>query len=327
MRLHIKILTTTLLFVSQFLINSASYAQDNYPNKPIRIVVAYPAAGSTDVIARLFGQELSAKLGQPVVIDNKAGAGTLIGTEFVIRAAPDGYTLLMGTPATVITPLLHKTPTYDAIKDLQPISLATTQPMGVLVSNKLGVSSISELVKYAQAHPGKVNFASSGNGSAQHLAAEALNDSAKINMLHIPYKGAGTAINDLVSGRIDVMITSLVGNMMDYVSEGRIKLIATTGPERSGFLPKTPTVAEGGVPNFGIRAWTALFAPANTPPAVIAKLNQAMEAIKKDGVVQKKIESQAMDVTIGSPEEVSKMLSAERDFYGAILKRTNAKLD
>jgi tripartite-type tricarboxylate transporter receptor subunit TctC len=327
MRLHIKILTTTLLFVSQFLVNSASYAQDNYPSKPIRIVVAYPAAGSTDVIARLFGQELSAKLGQPVVIDNKAGAGTLIGTEFVIRAAPDGYTLFMGTPATVITPLLHKTPTYDAIKDLQPISLATTQPMGVLVSNKLGVSSISELVKYAQAHPGKVNFASSGNGSAQHLAAEALNDSAKINMLHIPYKGAGTAINDLVSGRIDVMITSLVGNMMDYVSEGRIKLIATTGPERSGFLPKTPTVAEGGVPNFGIRAWTALFAPANTPPAVIAKLNQAMEAIKKDGVVQKKIESQAMDVTIGSPEEVRKMLSAERDFYGAILKRTNAKLD
>ena len=327
MRLHIKILTTTLLFVSQFLINSASYAQDNYPNKPIRIVVAYPAAGSTDVVARLFGQELSAKLGQPVVIDNKAGAGTLIGTEFVIRAAPDGYTLFMGTPATVITPLLHKTPTYDAIKDLQPISLATTQPMGVLVSNKLGVSSISELVKYAQAHPGKVNFASSGNGSAQHLAAEALNDSAKIDMLHIPYKGAGTAINDLVSGRIDVMITSLVGNMMDYVSEGRIKLIATTGPERSGFLPKTPTVAEGGVPNFGIRAWTALFAPANTPPAVIAKLNQAMEAIKNDGVVQKKIESQAMDVTIGSPEEVRKMLSAERDFYGAILKRTNAKLD
>lgn len=327
MRLHIKILTTTLLFVSQFLINSASYAQDNYPNKPIRIVVAYPAAGSTDVIARLFGQELSAKLGQPVVIDNKAGAGTLIGTEFVIRAAPDGYTLLMGTPATVITPLLHKTPTYDAIKDLQPISLATTQPMGVLISNKLGVSSIQDLVKYAQAHPGKVNFASSGNGSAQHLAAEALNDSAKINMLHIPYKGAGTAINDLVSGRIDVMITSLAGNMMDYVSEGRIKLIATTGPERSGFLPKTPTVTEGGVPNFGIRVWTALFAPANTPPAVIAKLNQAMEAIKKDGAVQKKIESQAMDVTIGSPEEVSKMLSEERDFYGAILKRTNAKLD
>ena len=327
MRLHIKILTTTLLFVSQFLINSASYAQDNYPNKPIRIVVAYPAAGSTDVIARLFGQELSAKLGQPVVIDNKAGAGTLIGTEFVIRAAPDGYTLLMGTPATVITPLLHKTPTYDAIKDLQPISLATTQPMGVLISNKLGVSSIQELVKYAQAHPGKVNFASSGNGSAQHLAAEALNDSAKINMLHIPYKGAGTAINDLVSGRIDVMITSLAGNMMDYVSEGRIKLIATTGPERSSFLPKTPTVTEGGVPNFGIRVWTALFAPANTTPAVIAKLNQAMEAIKKDGAVQKKIESQAMDVTIGSPEEVSKMLSAERNFYGAILKRTNAKLD
>ncbi|MEY3739718.1 MAG: hypothetical protein RLZZ192_394, partial [Pseudomonadota bacterium] len=294
MRLNIKILTTSLLFLSQFLGFGVSQAQDNYPNKPIRIVVAYPAAGSTDIVARLFGQELSTKLGQPVVIDNKAGAGTLIGTEFVIRAAPDGYTLFMGTPATVITPLLHKTPTYDAVKDLQPISLATTQSMGVLVSNKLGVASIPELVKYAQANPGKVNFASSGNGSAQHLAAEALNDSAKINMLHIPYKGAGNAINDLVSGRIDVMITSLVGNMMDYVAEGRIKLIATTGPERSSFLTNVPTVTEGGVPNFGIRTWTALFAPANTPPAIIAKLNQAMEAIRKDGIVQKKIEAQAM---------------------------------
>ncbi len=327
MRLNIKVLTSTLLFLSQVLGFGSSYAQDSYPNKPIRIVVAYPAAGSTDIVARLFGQELSTKLGQPVVIDNKAGAGTLIGTEFVIRAAPDGYTLFMGTPATVITPLLHKTPTYDAVKDLQPISLATTQSMGVLVSNKLGVASIPELVKYAQANPGKVNFASSGNGSAQHLAAEALNDSAKINMLHIPYKGAGNAINDLVSGRIDVMITSLVGNMMDYVAEGRIKLIATTGPERSSFLTNVPTVTEGGVPNFGIRTWTALFAPANTPPAIIAKINQAMEAIKKDGVIQKKIEAQAMDVTIMSPAAVSKMLVEERDFYGAILKRTNAKLD
>jgi tripartite-type tricarboxylate transporter receptor subunit TctC len=327
MRLNLKVLTSILLFLSQFLGFGSSYAQDSYPNKPIRIVVAYPAAGSTDIVARLFGQELSTKLGQPVVIDNKAGAGTLIGTEFVIRAAPDGYTLFMGTPATVITPLLHKTPTYDAVKDLQPISLATTQSMGVLVSNKLGVASIPELVKYAQANPGKVNFASSGNGSAQHLAAEALNDSAKINMLHIPYKGAVTAINDLVSGRIDVMITSLVGNMMDYVAEGRIKLIATTGPERSSFLTNVPTVTEGGVPNFGIRTWTALFAPANTPAAIIAKLNQAMEAIRKDGIVQKKIEAQAMDVTIGSPADVSKMLIEERDFYGAILKRTNAKLD
>ena len=327
MRLNIKVLTSTLLFLSQVLGFGSSYAQDSYPNKPIRIVVAYPAAGSTDIVARLFGQELSTKLGQPVVIDNKAGAGTLIGTEFVIRAAPDGYTLFMGTPATVITPLLHKTPTYDAVKDLQPISLATTQSMGVLVSNKLGVASIPELVKYAQANPGKVNFASSGNGSAQHLAAEALNDSAKINMLHIPYKGAGNAINDLVSGRIDVMITSLVGNMMDYVAEGRIKLIATTGPERSSFLTNVPTVTEGGVPNFGIRTWTALFAPANTPPAIIAKINQALEAIKKDGVIQKKIEAQAMDVTIMSPAAVSKMLVEERDFYGAILKRTNAKLD
>jgi tripartite-type tricarboxylate transporter receptor subunit TctC len=261
------------------------------------------------------------------LVENRAGAGTLIGTESVIKAAPDGYTLFWGTPATVITPLLHKNPTYDVLKDLQPVSLATTQSMGVLVSANIGINSVSELIKYAKANPGKVNFASSGNGSAQHLAAEALNDAAKINMLHIPYKGAGVALNDLVAGRVDVMITSLVGNMMEQVKEGRIKLIATTGPERSSTLSNIPTVAEGGVPNFGIRTWTAVFAPVNTPPEVVAKLNRAVAEIQKDGQIQKKIESLAMDVSVGSPQELSTMLAKESDFYSVILKRTNTKLD
>lgn len=322
-----KIMTRAVLALFPLLAAQQASASADYPNKPIRIVVAYAPGGSTDIVARLFAQELGTKLGQPILVENRAGAGTLIGTESVIKAPPDGYTLFWGTPATVITPLLHKKPTYDVLKDLQPVTLATTQSMGVLVSDKIGINNVSELVKYAKANPGKVNFASSGNGSAQHLAAEALNNAANINMLHIPYKGAGVALNDLVAGRVDVMITSLVGNMMEQVKEGRIKLIATTGPERSSTMANIPTVAEGGVPNFGIRTWTALFAPTNTPPEVIDKLNRAMMDIQKDGSIQKKIENQAMDVTVVSPKELSAMLSAESDFYSAILKQTSTKLD
>ena len=322
-----KIITRVALILSPLLSTSQVVANTDYPNKPIRIIVAYAPGGSTDIVARLFAQELGTKLGQPVLVENRAGAGTLIGTDSVIKAAPDGYTLLWGTPATVITPLLHNKPTYDLMKDLQPVSLATTQSMGVLVAGNIDVNNVSDLIKYAKANPGKVNFASSGNGSAQHLAAEALNDAANINMLHIPYKGAGVALNDLVAGRVDVMITSLVGNMMEQVKDGRIKLIATTGPERSSSLNNIPTVAEGGVTNFGIRTWTAVFAPANTPPAIVDKLNRAMTEIQKDGNIQKKIESQAMDVTVVTPKELSTMLATESDFYSAILKRTNTKLD
>ncbi len=322
-----KILARAIVALLPFSAAQQAIASTDYPNKPIRIVVAYAPGGSTDIVARLFAQELGTKLGQPILVENRAGAGTLIGTDSVIKAAPDGYTLFWGTPATVITPLLHKKPTYNVLKDLQPITLATTQSMGVLVSASIGVNSISDLIKYAKANPGKVNFASSGNGSAQHLAAEALNNAANINMLHIPYKGAGVALNDLVAGRVDVMITSLVGNMLEQVKEGRIKLIATTGPERSQSLNNIPTVAEGGVPDFGVRTWTAVFAPANTPPAVVAKLNRAMAEIQKDGNIQKKIESQAMDVTVVSPKELSTMLSKESEFYSAILKRTSTKLD
>ncbi len=322
-----KIITRAALALLPLWAAHQATASTDYPNKPIRIVVAYAPGGSTDIVARLFAQELGTKLGQPVLVENRAGAGTLIGTDSVIKAAPDGYTLFWGTPATVITPLLHKKPTYDVLKDLQPVALATTQSMGVLVSANIGVNNVSDLIKYAKANPGKVNFASSGNGSAQHLAAEALNDAANINMLHIPYKGAGVALNDLVAGRVDVMITSLVGNMMEQVKDGRIKLIATTGPERSATMADVPTVAEGGVPSFGIRTWTAVFAPTNTPPEVVAKLNRAMAEIQKDGSIQKKIENQAMDVTVVSPQELSAMLAKESEFYSAILKRTSTKLD
>lgn len=305
----------------------AAAQQTGYPNKPIRLIVAYAPGGSTDIVGRIFAQELSQKLGQSVVVENKPGGGTLPGTESVIRAPADGYTLLFGSPATVITPLLHAKRPYDVVQDLQAVSLATVQSMGVLVSPATGIGSIPELIKYAKANPGKLNFASSGNGSAQHLAAEALSNEAGIQMVHVPYKGAGQAINDLLSGQVQVMITSLVGSMTEQIKQGRLTLIATTGPARAPSLPNIPTVSEGGTKNFGILTWTALFAPSGLPKEVLARLNTAMIAIQRDGVVQKKIESQAMDVKVSTPLELSAMMAKERDFYGEIVKRTGARVD
>jgi tripartite-type tricarboxylate transporter receptor subunit TctC len=306
---------------------SAAAQQTDYPNKPIRIVVAYAPGGSTDVIGRMFAQELSQKLGQSVIVENRAGGGTLLGTDLVIRAPADGYTLLFGTPATVISPLLRKNPPYDAVKDLQAVSLATVQSMGVLVSPATGIRSIPDLIKYAKANPRKLNFASSGNGSAQHLAAESLSAEAGIEMTHVPYKGAGQALNDLLSGQVQVMITSLVGSMTEQVKQGNLTLIATTGPERTSALPLIPSVAEGGAPNFGIQTFTALFGPPGLPKDVLMRLNAAMNEIQSDGVVHKKIASQAMDVKVSTPKELSAMMEKESKFYGAIIKRTGAGID
>ncbi len=302
-------------------------ADVSYPNKAVRLIVAYAPGGSTDMIARLFAQGLSKHLGQNFIVENRAGGGTLVGTESVVLSQADGYTLLLGTPATVITPMLHRNKTYDVLKDLQAVSLTTSQVQGVTMSPTLGVNSIPELIKYAKANPGKVNFASTGNGSAGHLAAEALSDAAGIKMLHIPYKGTGTVLADLVAGRVHLMMTSLVPTTLEHVKHGRLKLIATTGASRSKATPDVPTVAEGGLPGFTIQTWTGLFAPAGTPKSVIGRLNQAMEAIQREGTIQKAIESQAIDVAISSPEEMHELLKKERGFYSNIIERTNAKID
>lgn len=302
-------------------------AEDSYPAKPVKVIVAYAPGGSTDIIGRLFAQELTKHLGQNFIVENRAGGGTLVGTESVVRSQPDGYTLLLGTPATVITPMLHRQKTYDVLTDLQPVSLATSQVQGVTVSPSLGINSIPELIKYAKENPGKINFASTGRGSAGHLAAEALSEAAGIKMLHVPYKGTGTVLADLVAGRVHLMMTSLVPTTLDHVKNGRLKLIATTGAARAAATPDVPTVAEAGLPGFVIQTWTGLFAPAGTPEHVIKRLNQAMATVQREGIIQKAIQSQAIDVAVSSPDDMRTLLKKERTFYSNIIERTNAKVD
>jgi tripartite-type tricarboxylate transporter receptor subunit TctC len=296
-----------------------------FPTHPIRLVVAYAPGGATDIVGRMLAQEMSADLGQTVVLENRAGGGTLVGTDSVRRASPDGYTLLFGTNAFVITPLLHDKPTYDPVKDFQPVSLTTVQSLGILVTPGLKLRSVQDLIDYAKANPGKVNFASSGNGSAQHLAGEAFRTAAKIDMVHVPYKGTGPAMTDLLAGRVDVMFSSLVGNM-EHVNEGRLNLVATTGAKRSPATPNVPTVAESGLPGFEAATWQAVLAPAGTPPAVVNRLNAAIVKAANSPKIVESLAAQGMEVRTSTPDALRAMLGKDSGEYKALLKHTKTTL-
>jgi len=298
-----------------------------YPSKPIKIVVAYPPGGGTDLVARIISDEMSRSLGQRVIVDNKGGGGTIIGTESVARAAPDGYTLFFGTNAMVINSALHEKLPYDPISDFEPISLISVQSLGIFVNPRLNLGSIQSLIAYAKANPGGVNFASSGNGSAQHLAGELLRSLGGINILHIPYKGAGgNAITDLLAGNVDMMITSLFG-IGEHVKSGRLKLIATTGSQRSVATPDVPTVAESGVPGYKMITWQALFAPARTSKAVIDSLNSELRRISDVKKVTERLFENGLEYKTSTPAELREMLIGERKLYVDIVRKTGAKTD
>lgn len=290
-----------------------------WPARPVSMVVAYAPGGATDIVARLLAQELGSGLGQQVVVENKAGGGTVVGTLAVRNAAPDGYTLFFGTNAFVINSLINKPAPWDPLRDLEPVSMVTLQSLGVMVRPGLKISSLPALIAYARAHPGKLNFASSGNGSAQHLAGEAFRTAAAIDMVHVPYKGAGPALQDLIGGQVDLMFTSLVG-LMDYVRERRLLLLATTGRERLAVPPDVPTVAESGLPGYDVQTWQAIFAPARTPRAIIDRLNAEVLRLVKSGVITRRLADQGMDLRPGSPEDLRAHVQREVETYTRIMK-------
>lgn len=303
---------------------SARSQTGEFPDKPLRLVVAYAPGGATDIVARMLAQELTQILGQSVIVENKAGGGTLVGSDSVRRAPADGYTLLFGTNAFIITPLLHNGPTYDPIKDFSHVSLTTIQPLALLVSPSLKIKSVPELVKYAKANPGKINFASSGNGSAQHLAGEAFRHAANIDITHVPYKGAGPALIDLLAGRVDIMFTSMVGNT-DHIKHGRLIMVATTGQKRGVATPDTPSVSEF-LPGYQAYTWQGVIAPAQTPESTIAKLNAAIKKATSMPAFYEKLNAQGMEVQTSSPQEMRTRLAAESLEYQSLLSKTQTSI-
>jgi tripartite-type tricarboxylate transporter receptor subunit TctC len=289
------------------------------------LLIAYTPGGATDIVGRLLAQELSQQLGQAVVVENRPGGGTLLATETLRKTAPDGYTLLFGTNAFVITPLLHDTPTYDPIKDFEPVAQATIQPLGLLVAPQTHLDTTEKLITYARQHPGKINFASSSNGTAQHLAGEAFRVAANIDIVHVAYKGANPALIDLLAGRVDMMFTSLVGNM-DHVRAGRLLLLATTGSQPTRATPTIPTVAQAGLPNFEAYTWQGVIAPGGTPLAVVEKLNAAVVKAAQNPKIVETLLAQGMEVKTSTPEEMRALWIKDNAQYKILLQRTKTSL-
>jgi tripartite-type tricarboxylate transporter receptor subunit TctC len=305
----------------------ASHVQAQaYPTKPIRIVVAYAPGGSTDIAARMIGDELGQALGWRIVIDNRAGGGTIIGTETVARATPDGYTLFYGTNAMVINTVLQDKVPYDPIRDFEPVAITIVQPLAVLAGPRLNVNTMQALISNAKANPGKLNFASSGNGSLQHIAGELLRNMAALNIVHVPYKGAGPAMIDLLGGNVDFMITSLLGTT-EHIKAGRLRLLATTGSRRSQSIPNVPTVAESGLPGYEAISWQAVFAPAKTNKAVVERLNSALQQAAGSKTLSDKVAANGMELKISTPAELRELVLKEQKKYAAIVKKTGAKVE
>jgi tripartite-type tricarboxylate transporter receptor subunit TctC len=298
-------------------------AQERYPSRPLRIVVPFAPGGSTDIFARLVGDRLAAALAQPVVIENRAGASGNIGAEAVAKSAPDGHTLLMATTGVMaINNALFKSMTFDAAKDFEPVIYIASISNVVIVPLDLPAKNIAELIAAAKREPGKLSFASSGAGSSTHMSAELFKSMAGIDILHIPYKGSGQALPDLISGRVSMMFENAPG-AVSYIKAGKVRALAVTGLKRAAALPELPTVAESGLPGYESLSWSGLAVPAGTSKEIVQKLNAATAAILATADLRAKLAEQGADAVGGSPEQFAAHIRAERDKWSRLIRERN----
>ena len=304
----------------------ASQAQTAWPSKPITLVVTYPPGGGADAMARLIAPKLGEALGQPVVIDNKPGASGQIGAAAVAKAVPDGHTLMFDASSFAVNPALYPRLPYDAEKAFRPVGVVALFPNVVLVNAKFPAQSIAELITAARANKDAVSFASSGNGSAQHLAGVLFESAAKVEMVHIPYKGGGPALNDVLGGQVPIMFDILASSLQN-ISAGKLRPIAVTTARRSPALPNVPTLAELGMTGFDFSAWHGIAVTAATPKPIVAKLNATLNAIFADPAVKKRWEEIGSPVIGGTPERFGSLILTESVRLGRIVKESGAAID
>jgi tripartite-type tricarboxylate transporter receptor subunit TctC len=304
---------------------AAGTAAGEYPTKPVRLIVPFPPGGGNDTMARTVGQKLSEAFGQQVVIDNRGGAGGNIGAEIAARAAPDGYTLFLGgTGSHGTNPNLHAKLPYDPVKDFAPISLIASAPLLVVVPPSLPVRSINELIQLAKARPGQLNFASSGTGTIAHLAAELLNSMANIKIQHVPYKGTGPALTDLLSGQVQLMFNSAV-SMLPQVRGGKLRAIAMTGTKRLAAMPDLPTVAESGVPGYEAASWYGVLAPARTQRAIVDTLNREIVKITRIPELRERLAADGAEPAGTSPEEFAAHIKRELARWAKVIAQAHIR--
>lgn len=302
-------------------------AAQGFPDRAVTLVVPFAAGGSTDVVARIVAQKMSEDLGQQVIVQNVAGAGGNLGADNVARADPDGYTILMGTVAThALNPLILKTKPYDPEKDFAPISLLVVVPNVLVVNPELPAKTVEELLALLKAKPDEYAYASSGNGTPLHLSGELFKKMAGVSMQHIPYKGAGPALNDVIGNQVPIMFDNLPSSS-SHIKAGTLRALAVTTAERAPSFPDVPTVAESGIPGYETYTWNALFAPANTPEPVVARLNEAANKALADPAVAERMKEFSATIVGSTPQELAAHVKAELEKWTPVVHDANIQMD
>jgi tripartite-type tricarboxylate transporter receptor subunit TctC len=307
-------------------LSSAPARADDYPSRPVRVIVPFSPGGAVDGPMRLIAQELSKRLGQSVVVENRPGAGATIGTEAVAKAPADGYTLLLASQTNAISATLYPKLSFDPIEDFAPITLIGREPGVVVVHPSLPVKNLQELIAYVKAHPGQVDYASSGNGSGQHLFAALLCSLTGMKMNHIPYRGSGQATTDLLGGQVQIAIPGMAG-MLGHIKSGKLRALAVTGATRAPQLPDVPTMSEAGVPGYEAYVWMGLLAPKGTPPAVIDRLQREVVMALATPEVRNYMAGASIESVGSTPTEFDRFFRAEKNQWAKIVRETGAKVD
>lgn len=307
-------------------LTSATLHAQDYPSRPLRVIVPFSPGGAVDGPIRLIGQELAKRLGQGVIVENRPGAGATIGSEAVARAPADGYTLLLASQTNAISATLYPKLTFDPIEDFAPISLIGREPGVIVVNPALPVKTLQELIAYVKARPGQVDYASSGNGSGQHLFAALLCSMTGMQMNHIPYRGSGQATTDLLGGQVQLSIPGMAG-MLGHIKAGKLRALAVTGAKRAPQLPDVPTVSEAGVAGYEAYVWMGLLAPKGTPTAVIDRLQREVIAVLTTAEVKNYMAGASIEIVGSTPAEFGTFFRAEKDRWARIVRETGAKVE
>jgi len=304
---------------------NAAWAQDNYPSQPVRIVVPFSPGGATDIMTRLVADHLGAELGQPVIVENKPGGGTLIASDYVARAKPDGYTLLMAASSLGIAPSIYAKVNYDPVKDFAPVSQVASVVHVLEVHPSVSAKTVSELIAYLKANPGKLSYGSVGTGSSTHLEAELFKHMAGVEMEHIPYKGSSPALTDLVAGRLQVMFDAWASSG-PFVKEGKLRALAVTTAQPSASVPELPTVAASGLPGYSAMPWLGLVAPAGTPAPAIDKLYQAVSRVLRRDDVKRKFADLGLDIIGSDPKAFAAFIQQDIATWGKVARDSSIRL-